>query len=121
MIAQLKGDLLVFYDRFIELCKAKNVKPTPLVVGMGLSSSNVSQWKKGSTPRPEVLAKLADYFEVPVAYLMGYETEKKPAIPMDDELLIKLDERPKLKELVNLLVQMDDEQLSAFLKLFGRP
>lgn len=51
----------MFYDRFISLCNQKGIKPTPLVVSMGLSSSNVSQWKKGSTPRPEVIEKIADF------------------------------------------------------------
>ena len=65
----------MFYDRFIALCNQKGVKPTPLVLSMGLSSSNVSQWKKGSTPRPAVLEKLAAYFDVSVGYLMTGEKE----------------------------------------------
>lgn len=67
----------MFYDRFIELCDKKGIKPTPLVTGMGLSSSNVSQWKKGSTPRPEVIQRLAEYFGVSVSYLMFGEDDKK--------------------------------------------
>lgn len=70
----------MFYDRFIQLCKERNVKPTPLIVELGLSSSNAAQWKKGSTPRPHVLQKIANYFDVPVSYF--YETpeiEKSPA------------------------------------------
>ena len=42
---------------------------------MGLSSSNVSQWKKGSTPRPEVIEKIADYFGVSIGYLLTGEKE----------------------------------------------
>lgn len=79
----------MFYDRFIELCKMKEIKPTPLVVGMGLSSSNVSQWKKGSTPRAEVVAKLADYFGVSVEYMMGGTDEIKPDTVSDDEFRFK--------------------------------
>lgn len=69
----------MFYDTFIKLCKEKNVKPTPLVVKMGLSSSNVTQWKKGSTPRPEVLQRIADEFGVSVKFLLTEENEKEPA------------------------------------------
>lgn len=65
----------MFYDRFISLCNQKGIKPTPLVVSMGLSSSNVSQWKKGSTPRPEVIEKIADYFGVSIGYLLTGEKE----------------------------------------------
>lgn len=87
----------MFYDRFIELCNEKGIRPTPLVVGMGLSSSNVSQWKKGSTPRPEVLQRLAEYFGVSVSYLMfGDDVQKeKPDLneagPGKQELLRRME------------------------------
>lgn len=71
----------MFYDSFIELCKKNNVKPTPLVVSMGLSSSNVSMWKKGSTPRPSVIKKIADYFGVTVDYFMEGEQKENPPTP----------------------------------------
>lgn len=76
----------MFYDRFIELCRKSGVKPTPLVMQMGLSSSNVSQWKKGSTPRPEVLKRLADYFNVSVEYLLESDQKEKPATQEGGEL-----------------------------------
>ena len=79
MSAQIEGGLFVFYDRIIQLCKERNVKPTPLIVELGLSSSNAAQWKKGSTPRPQVLQRIADYFGVSVAYF--YETEKTENAP----------------------------------------
>lgn len=72
----------MFYERFIALCKENGEKPTPLVLSMGLSSSNVSQWKKGSTPRPEVLQALAEHFNVSVSYLLG--AEKKPTTYSDE-------------------------------------
>lgn len=68
----------MFYDKFMQLCKERNVKPTPLIVELGLSSSNAAQWKKGSTPRSQVLQKIADYFGVPVSYF--FETEKAPTV-----------------------------------------
>ena len=65
----------MFYDKFIALCRDYGVKPTPLITSLGLSSSNAAQWRKGSTPRPQVLQKIADYFGVSVSYF--YEDEKK--------------------------------------------
>lgn len=91
----------MFYDRFIELCRIKDIKPTPLVVGMGLSSSNVSQWKKGSTPRAEVVAKLADYFGVSVEYMMGATDEKKPDTVSDAEF--------RHKEIIDKLDMLNPE------------
>jgi len=68
----------VFYDRFIKLCKNRNVKPTPLIVKLGLSSSNAAQWKKGSTPRPQVIQLFADYFEISPMYF--YEDDDASAV-----------------------------------------
>lgn len=65
----------MFYDNFIKLCSERNIKPTPLVTSMGLSSSNVSQWKDGSIPRADVLLKLSDYFGVSMRYLLTGEKE----------------------------------------------
>lgn len=112
----------MFFSIYTALCKENNEKPYNLPLKLGAkSNSMVAQWKTGSIPRPDMLQKIADYFGVSVGYLMGYETEKKPAIPEDDELLRKINSRPKVKELVTLLVEMDDDQLAAFLKLFSRP
>ncbi len=84
----------MFYDTFINLCNQKGVKPTPLVVGMGLSSSNVSQWKKGSVPRPEVLKRFSDYFGVSVEYLLTGKEDKKeqptPESELNEELISRL-------------------------------
>lgn len=101
MIAQFYGGGFVFYDKFIELCRSKGVKPTPLVLKMGLSSSNVSQWKKGSTPRPEVLQKFAEYFNVSVEYLLTGEAQKEKP-PGEGELD---------NMLIDRLVQLTPEEL----------
>lgn len=63
----------MFYDRYIELCVTSGEKPYSVAKKLGLSNSNVAQWKKGSTPRKEVLQRIAEYFNVSVAYLMGLE------------------------------------------------
>lgn len=64
----------MFYERFITLCKAKNVRPTAVAEAIGLSRTNASFWKKGSVPSTTNIQKLADYFGVPIDYLI--ETNK---------------------------------------------
>ncbi len=61
----------MFYERFLTLCKNRGVKPTAVADAIGLSRTNASFWKKGSIPSATNLQKLADYFEVPLDYLMG--------------------------------------------------
>lgn len=71
----------MFYDNYVAICKQHGKKPSPVAVELGLNSSNVAQWKKGSTPRPQVLQKIADYFGVSVGYLLGYEQSENGEKP----------------------------------------
>ena len=77
--AQNKGCDFVFYDKFLELCKKKGVKPTPAATDAGISKSLVTKWKteKIEVPSAEVLTKLSKYFNVPVSELLGEELEKE--------------------------------------------
>lgn len=66
----------MFYDNFIELCKIKNVKPSPLIESLGYTKGVLYKWRNGSTINSDVLCKLADFFDVSVDYLLG-RTDKK--------------------------------------------
>ena len=61
---------MVFYDKFLELCRKKGVAPTAVVTELGLGKSNVTYWKKGSMPKNSTLKKIADYFNVTVDDLL---------------------------------------------------
>lgn len=66
----------MFYERFLALCNARDVKPSAVASAIGLSKTNASFWKKGSMPSSANLQKLADYFEVPVGYLLKTPVER---------------------------------------------
>ena len=62
----------MFYDIFVSLCREKGIKPTPLAHKLGINAASVSYWKRsGSTPKQEILNKIADYFGVSVDFLLG--------------------------------------------------
>ena len=67
----------MFYDRFIQLCEQKGVKPTRAAIENGIARSAVSNWKsnwaKGieSLPSTTNANALAEYFGVSVDYLVG--------------------------------------------------
>lgn len=67
----------MFFDRYIFLCEKAGKKPYTVAREIGLGGSNVAQWKKGSTPRPVVLQRIADYFGVSVGYLLTGEAQKE--------------------------------------------
>lgn len=95
----------MFYDRFLALCKVKEMAPSAVVEAIGINKANASFWKKGSMPSSANLQKLADFFEVPTDYLLGqsdsvtvdvkdeavvYDTISKAEIEEDKILLGKL-------------------------------
>ena len=74
----------VFYDRFIELCNKKGVKPSRVAIEKSFNKGSISSWKKNAElgkdvkPTTEILEKLADYFDVTVDYILGKTDERKP-------------------------------------------
>ena len=75
----------MFYDQYEKLCQQAGKKPYTVAREIGLGASNVAQWKKGSTPRQDVLNKLANYFEVSTAVLLGFEQKEEPTLQTESE------------------------------------
>ena len=61
----------MFYENFIKLCAQKGESPNAVAAKLGLSTGTVTWWKKGRQPREPLLYKIAEYFDVPVDYLLG--------------------------------------------------
>lgn len=75
---QNKGGIVVFYDKYVQLCNKHNVSKSKAAVEAGLSKSTVSKWKTNPDAKPTgaAIAKLTDYFGITVAELLGEEKEK---------------------------------------------
>ena len=69
---------IMFYENLLQICKLKNVSVTNLIAELGLSSGNLSSWKKGNKPRSDTLVKIAERLDVSVNYLLG-ESENNEA------------------------------------------
>ena len=65
------------FNNFKVACAAKGTSPTALVTKLGLSSGNVTSWKKGGNPSIEILTKIADELDVTTDYLLGSEPKKE--------------------------------------------
>ena len=70
----------MFYDRFVYLCDQKGVAPSRAALDAGISKSLVTKWKTNSAkePSPDVLRRLASYFNVTVSELLDEESKKAP-------------------------------------------
>lgn len=66
-----------FLERLEVLLKEKGVSATKMSLDLGFSKDAVFNWKKrGTIPSGEMLAKVADYFDVSVDYLLGRTDER---------------------------------------------
>lgn len=74
-----------FFTNYNQLCKAAGKSANGVAKELGVASGSVTQWKRGSTPRPATIEMIAEYFGVtPEELLFG--TKKEPSIPTDEEL-----------------------------------
>lgn len=63
----------IFFERYVELCKANGETPNSVAKAIGASSGSVTAWKNGTSPRNKTLSKIADFFSVSTDYLLGNE------------------------------------------------
>lgn len=61
----------LFYERFLYLCRNVGKSPNAVAAELGLSSAVVTYWSRGSKPRDSTIHKIANYFNVPVSFLIS--------------------------------------------------
>ena len=70
---------MTLFERIEELRNSRGISQGKLEKELGFSNGSISKWKN-STPNPERLKKLADYFGVSVEYIMTGE-DSNPEAP----------------------------------------
>lgn len=95
---------MTVFERIENLRNNAGISQGKLEKELGFSNGSISKWKT-STPNPERLKKLADYFNVSVEYLM---TGTKPEIPNFE---------PEHLEIIELYSNISDAQKIAILNL----
>ena len=89
----------MFGDKLREIRLARNVSQKQLADVLYISQQAIAKWESNrSSPNPEMINKLADYFGVSVDYLLGREEIKKS--PEGDTLFSQHPEifRPKMRK-----------------------
>ena len=71
--------ILLFYEKLQILCKKRGITLSSLVRDLGLSSGNLSKWKKGGRPRAATAQKIAGYLGVSLDSLFQDEVAPVPA------------------------------------------
>ena len=62
---------MTFWEMYEELCRKKDLSPTGAQMQLvtGVSSAAITGWKKGTTPKPDVINKIAKFFGVSTDYI----------------------------------------------------
>lgn len=104
---------MTLFERIEELRNSRGISQGKLEKELGFSNGSISKWKN-STPNPERLKKLADYFGVSVEYLMtgeeqnGYYLNEETA-----KMAQKIFDNKKLHMLFDALQDAEPDDLDA--------
>lgn len=93
----------MFFSIYKSLCESKGMSPNKVACLLSISSGSVTAWKQGRTPNTAVLEKIADYFDVSVSYLLGYEQKELLAGFTSEQL-------DQYSELISILEKMPIEK-----------
>ena len=86
-----------FYENYVRLCSYAGKSPSFVAQEVGIQKSTVSRWAKGSVPRYTTLLRIADYFGVSIAELVGAneENEKQVAKELGISLYVLNEKRER--------------------------
>ncbi len=75
----------MFYDVYCALCAREGLTPSGAAAKIGFNRASVTMWKNtGKPPKPELLDKIAAFFDVTTDFLLEKEQKEKNSQP--DEL-----------------------------------
>jgi len=79
----------MFYNIFTNLCNKKGLSPTATLQKLGVSTSKLTAWKKGSSPSASMLILLSEFFEVTIDYLLTGKENQAKLLTDDEQALLE--------------------------------
>lgn len=68
----------MFYDVYCALCAREGLTPSGAAAKIGFNRASVTMWKNtGKPPKPELLDKIAAFFDVTTDFLLEKESKEK--------------------------------------------
>ena len=93
------------YEYFQKLLDKYGVTAYKVAKETGVTTTTLTNWKKGKyTPKPDKLQKIADYFGVPLSYLLTGSMEEEVKPPS----LTPKDERDIAKDIDRIMQKLQD-------------
>lgn len=114
----------MFYEKLSAVCELRKTTITRVVKDLGMSTSNVTNWKMGKSPMGATARKLADYLDVSVEFLLSddHDLHNHPLSDREAELLRvfgALGETDQIRILsqVQILVLLTQENFTEILQI----
>lgn len=103
----------MFWTNYYLLCKQIGKSPSAVAKEIGMKSTGtVSAWKKGRMPEMPTLERIAEYFGITVADLLG---EKNTATESGDGKGTGNELSDNMKELMRLIPRLTDQEAAILL------
>lgn len=96
----------MFYERFQVLCHERGLSVSAAMNILGVSSGNMTHWRKGRLPKGDTLRRMAKFFDVPVDTLIGSKLE---SLAVQQEKLLLLFESVPEEKRAQLLQQFAEQ------------
>lgn len=111
--------MVTLYEKLCYLCKQKGVSGGKMCADLGLSRSVMSDLKSGRKKgfSAEIAQKIATYFNVSIAYLLGEETEEKDIKKSPSEIS---EGEQKLLDLFRKIPESQYPMVELLLESFGK-
>jgi len=97
-----------FFKKFEKLCYERGMSKTAVLAAAGVNKSAVTRWKRGEKPSVRNATLLSEYFNIPIAELMGDDViqSNTESVTSDEDL--------RLLELWHM-ASYDDKELIGFI------
>lgn len=69
----------MFYETLKEVCTKKKTSPSAVCLALGMSKSNVTEWKAGRSPRLDTVVQIAEHLGVNPSKLIPKKKEDEQA------------------------------------------
>lgn len=93
----------LFYENLQRICDEKKIPVTNLIAELGLSSGNLSSWKKGNNPRSDTLIKLSNKLGVSVNYLLENDSTNPKELLYARYSALSLENQKIIDEMMQVL------------------
>ena len=108
-------------NRIKQALHLRNMRQADLVNLTGIGKSSIRTYISGEyEPKQKNIYKIAKALDVSEAWLMGLDVpmeRKEPAIRINDELIAKIKNNPKLQELIDILSDASEEGLDTLINV----